>query len=687
MLCDQNLPMFRRIERAKDALLDPTFAIPPEFVDELVAVSDEFDFSQTATGRWRSSEDMQWDHLSLALARCAPNRLADRERAQIQQFAERSADQRFGSALVAPELMLLVGKSESVALQALRKRGTDDSSQDENTIRANLLIAEIQADSPVKQVKKILNSDLDPLNLYLSRACHTPSRDELDRMIAHCGEDQRMLSRLAILMGEHDLQLSDHAFNVFLGLLFSDRTDISSGAAWLLLASNDAERLGKVLDQSNWSWSRSRPNIENIMGSKAISASNRGSGFSDIAPRIAPARLLAVLSEVERSREEVTLAVELLSAALAAYPEEAPKSGLDIFHDEEAASTGNYEFTIGDVVEKREDENDIHSFVERANYPERYAERREVIIQSYVDAVREAKRSGAQLLHASFTAQDFDIVLDVYPEALDRWLEGMEATSAEFRRRVRLAEGFFVALCEAVFRRSPSRGIALWRALRQCVDTGFISRTGMDRLKYAPFAAVDCPEVNAVLEELYGLDEARTDEDLFDIVVAARSSGRDDWLQRVVSQDENSPCPVHRRRAAFLRPLLNRPEIAGDAAWPSGEPPAGYDAIGINSWIMAQRESFAAHWLRSFAEADTPESSHATWLLYMACCDRRARAWMSEEYARYAVRNEPIEALKLKFITQHRFRLDRAITDNEKSLAGNLTAQRIANALLPWNSR
>ena len=311
----------------------------------------------------------------------------------------------------------------------------------------------------------------------------------------------------------------------------------------------------------------------------------------------------------------------------------------------------------------------------------------QAIIQSYVDAVKEARRSGARLLHAHFTAQDFDIVLDLYPEAPDRWLEGMDSTSAEFRRRVRLAEGFFVALCEAVLRRNPSRGIPLWRALRRCVATQFISRTGIDRLKYAPFAAIDCPAVDAILGELYGLDESRTDEDLFDIVVAARSSDRADWLDRVVSRDENSPCPAHRRRAAFLRPLLNRPGIAGDAAWPSGESPGGYDAISVNSWIMAQRESFATHWLRSFAEAVTPESAHAAWLLYMACCDRRAKTWMSEDYGRYAVRNGSIAALKLRFISQHRYRFDRAITDNEKSLGDRFTAQRIADALLPWNVR
>ena len=102
---------------------------------------------------------------------------------------------------------------------------------------------------------------------------------------------------------------------------------------------------------------------------------------------------------------------------------------------------------------------------------------------------------------------------------------------------------------------------------------------------------------------------------------------------------------------------------------------------------MAERESFAAHWLRSFAEADTREASHATWRLYLACCDRRVRTWMSEDYGRYAVRNGPTQALKLRFITQHWYRLDRAITDNEKSLAGKFTTQRIANALRPWNLR
>ena len=520
----------------------------------------------------------------------------------------------------------------------------------------------------------------------LGRACDSPSAGELDRLVDSSHGDDPMLRRLATVLAEQDLDLSQRSFDAFSELLFSEDTDGACAAAWWLLGSNAPERLGHLLDRMGWSWSSSKPDMENIMGSKAIAASNRGSSFPDFAARLAPAQLLEALSQDERSREEAKLAADLLSAVLFQYREDAPESGLDIFHDQEAAATGNYNFTIGDIVEDRGNHDDILSFFERASRPEQYAERRQEIIRSYIDAVRQARQGGAQLLHAHFAPEDFDLILDLYPEALERWLEGMDPPTGEFRRRVRLAEGFFVGLCEAILKRDPDRGIPLWRVLRPSLATRFIDRTGIDRLKYAPFAAPPCPQVDAVLAELYSPDECPTDDDLFDIVVAARSSARIDWLERMVSRDELSHCPAHRRRAAFLRPLLTRPDIAGNEAWPSSEPVGGYREIQRQSWISGQREAFAAHWLREFAEADTAESAHASWLLFTACSDRRIRTWLFEDYDRYAASNGPIEAAKQRFFEHERNHLKRAISENEKLLAKNYTAQRISEALLPWRA-
>ena len=200
---------------------------------------------------------------------------------------------------------------------------------------------------------RIVNSNLDTLVLNLGRACDSPSRRELDRLVGAFCEDERMLSRLATVLAEHDLDLSQQSFDAFSRLLFADDPDGASAAAWMLLGSNDPVRLGSLLDQLGWSWSSSKPQIENIMGSRAISASNRGSSFSDFAARIAPSELLDALSLQERTRENVKLAVDLLSAALCEYPGSAPESGLDIYHDHEAALARSYNFTIGDVLDDR----------------------------------------------------------------------------------------------------------------------------------------------------------------------------------------------------------------------------------------------------------------------------------------------------------------------------------------------
>ena len=74
VLSDTDLPIVGRIQRAKDALLDPNFEIPSGFVDELILVADEFDFSRTTTERSYTREDYLWEHLSSRPSRVARQR-------------------------------------------------------------------------------------------------------------------------------------------------------------------------------------------------------------------------------------------------------------------------------------------------------------------------------------------------------------------------------------------------------------------------------------------------------------------------------------------------------------------------------------------------------------------------------------------------------------------------------------
>ena len=147
------------------------------------------------------------------------------------------------------------------------------------------------------------------------------------------------------------------------------------------------------------------------MGSVAITASNHGTAFAEFASRIAPAKLLEALSREERSREDVELAVEMLSAALFGYPGDPLESGLDISHDQNTARSGNYEFTAGDIWEDSTNRDDIVGSQERFNHPEKHAKRRHDILQAYITAVGEARQKGAQLYLVDFEAEDFAPVL------------------------------------------------------------------------------------------------------------------------------------------------------------------------------------------------------------------------------------------------------------------------------------
>ena len=687
VLCNTDLSIISRIERTKDALLDPSFEVPSEFVDELILTGDEFDFIDTATGQYRTPGDLGWEHLSLALARCASDKLADLERKRMRSYKDRSVEQRLGTSLVVPSAMLLAGKDESAALRTLRELGKGGADDREYSTQTNILIAEIQCEPPVAQVQRIMESGLTDIDLFLARACYPPSESEIDELLSEYGSNEEQLTRLASILAEHDLTLSERAFLAFSGSLIPTDVDIKSGALWVLLALNDPARLGATLDAADWTWSSDRPFVENTMGSIAIATSNRGVIFAELAPRIAPGKLLYALSQKERSREEVELAVAMMTALLFRHPRDLHEPGIIISQEQAKAQSGRYDFSLGDVLVDNGNQNDSVHFLERMNNPERHAERRHQIIESYISKVEEARRTDAPFYLVHFKANDFDPVLKQCPEAVDSWLEGLDSMSVEFVRRARFAEGFFVALCEALLERNPTLGVSLWRALKSCLATKFVSHANIDRLTHALFAARPCAQVDAALEEIYAIDEARNDEELVNLVVAARSSGRIAWLQRMVSRDATSPCPAHRRRAVFLKPLLTRPNIAGDAHWPSGQVAGVFDSIHNTAWILGQRETFAAQWLRAFSEADTLQTAHANWLLFKACSDRRAWIWMRNIYECHATKDHRLEAAKKRFIDQEENNLKRAMANNEKSWADTLATRRYPKTLLPWNSK
>ena len=675
------LSVRHRIGRAKDALLDPEFDVPQEFVAALVADARRFDFADTSTGRSRTSADFEWEDLSFALARCAPDVLARLERARLRSYSERTGDKRYGAALAAPSLLMLVGSKERSAMATLRKRGSVEDRTGEAFTVDNLLSLEVQGKPPLEQIKTIVDSGIDGVDRTLAAVCGTPSLHDVDVLVADCVADDEKLGLLGAILGVVGNELSDVAFGRFLDLLADGGGD-EAAPVWLMLANVAPVRLGKSLNDQEWSWSSTKSYIENVAGSIGVAAASNDVPFVEYAHRIAPSKLLAVLSQEQRSPEEVELAGRMLGRTLN-EDLDPPVPTVEVTHDrDQGGAMSNYLCSVGEVVDI-EGGNSWVRFFER--FGSEHRERRSRLAEQYVAEAKKARNEGAVLYLADIAASDFDAVFRHRPELIETWLEGMDSLTADFVHRIRLSNGFFVALCEALLQRSHRLAVPLWRALRTCLrSVKFKVHGDMDRLVHAIFAAPSCAEVDAALEELYAIDETQSDRDLLDLVVAVREGGRGDWVEAMLAKDSSSPCPAHRRRGSFLQGLVVRPKAAADDQWPGGH----VVTVAENVWMLGQREAYAFGWLGSFASARTTEDAHAAWVLFKASADRRAWSWMGDGLREHwqGEYSAPLSEAKRRLMAVESLELKRCMAANEKSWKDNFGGVRYPKSLRPWRS-
>ena len=683
-LSRRDIALRSRINRVKRFLVDPSLEVPEEFVQELVADAATINFKKMASGRYRSHEDLEWRDYSLALARTAPDELARIERSRLRDFASRRGKPRFGASIAALDLILVAGASETSALRALRMRASALPDDIECSTQCNLLIAEIYTEPLLTQVRRIVEANLDTFYTSLAKACAMPSSEELDILAAEYASAPDKLLKVAQIVGEKKVSVSEQAFDAFIALLQDNPEELELEAVWFLLGLNAPGRLGRVLDEKGWSWSTEKSSVKIRMGSFAIAASNMDAAFSEFAHRLAPAALLEVMTERKCHQAEVALGIELLNRVVMQSAGAEPETPLHISHDRTSAEkSANYLYSYGDIREQEDEQDHTKLFFERMRDPDEYEERRHAFANQYRTNIMEAKQLGDHFLLEYVDSRLFDLVFQHCPEAIDAWLEGMAETSTEFVQRIQSANGFFVSLCEALLVRLPEKGVALWRALLLSLkNVTFAVYGDMDRLLHALFAGAPCAEVEAAMEEIYEIGEAWNDWQLMNLVVAARLFDRLDWLERMTARDAASPCPFHQRRAAFITPLLTVPDIAGDEGWPKGE--TGFDCQGI-AWTLAQREAFALHWLRAYVKAKTAEEAHAAWQLFVECADRRVFSWMDSVLESEMEGETEWQEVKQRFVGRQLQRLRRAMSDYEKNWKETIAADRFPKSLEPWN--
>jgi hypothetical protein len=630
-------------------------------------------------------EDHNFEEIEPILARCAPDLLAQLIRKRMQSAVTCPAESRYWMAIRTTDDLLLASNAEDVAARTLRLKDTLSNENHEAYVVNKLLMLELRDVDAQAQFDALVCADLKfILTDEFREVLRQPTQADVDVLIARYGAGSLKQQRdLLILLSIHPGLFNDNAW-LWIEAFSKHADEQLHGVAFQTLTRSDAARFGRRLAVNGWSWSPAADLWVNHYGTGAFIEATLGLPFDQVAPRMAPWRLLEAVRLRGADPNEVRLAAGIFGHVLVAEKIEEPDPGSILWVDRTEAKSSPGRFSVEVAPSPSpEDANDPVAALNRLMDADAQLTVRRRAVETAVARISEAWISGASLYLAEMRPEDFEPVLQHAPHMVDLWVEGFSDITEAFRRRVHLAETAFLALCEALLAYDPVRGTQLWRALRATVTTRYIGAAGVEDLLLMVFRVPDSPEVNKLREELVRLEHCNADQALFDLAIAASYNGKADWLTEVIEADRASAFVWKRRRSAVLSgfTVSNRLPVAG--AWPDGQIRTSYADLDRKSARFRWIEACARHWWQIYLAAREPTEAYAAWILFLRSADRRAWIWMRED-VQAAKNTSDFFKLKLSHAELNRSRLKRAMEKRAENFDKNFLDRKIVDGLGPW---
>jgi hypothetical protein len=684
-LRDTELPLHVRVQRTKELWLDPTFEPPLSFVAEVREAATRIDVEKLDRHSGHTIEDHTFEEIEPVLARCAPDLLAHLICRKLQSATTCPPGSRYWIAIRATDHLVLAGKAEAAAAGNLRFSGTE-SDEDHEAFAANhLLMVELRDLDAQTQFDALIRAGLKFILTNFAEVLRPPTPAYVDTLIARYGAGSPKQQRdLLALLSIHPVAFSDTAWSWLAGFARQPEHEFC-GLAFQTLTRADTARFGRMLAADGWSWSPDAHIWVNHYGTGALIEATLAMPFDQVAPRLAPWRLLEAARVRGADPNEIRLAAGIFGHVLAADKLEEPDPGSILSVDRTKAKSSPFAFSASPRLSPEEVDDPIAALNAAMDVDAQLKAHRRAA-ETAVSRIREARRSGASLYLTDMKAEDFEPVLRHAPDIVDLWLEGFSEVTVDFRRRVRLAEAAFLALCEALLAYDPIRGAQLWRALRATVTTRYIGAAGVEDLLHMVFRVPDSPAATGLREDLVGLEHCHTDQDLFDLAIATSYNSKADWLAAVIESDRASPLVWRRKRGTVLSGFTvnNRLPIVG--AWPDGEIRTGHAELDRKSARFRWTDACARHWWGVYLAANEPSEAYAAWVLFLHSADRRAWIWMRKD-VQAAMDTSAFFNLKLSHVELNRSKLKWAMEKRTDKIDQNFLDRKIAEGVGPWGKK
>jgi hypothetical protein len=380
--------------------------------------------------------------------------------------------------------------------------------------------------------------------------------------------------------------------------------------------------------------------------------------------------------------DEVRLAATIFSGVLSAKRLEVPDSGSTLFVDKADRIADPFLFSIQPRPVHTEDK--AAAFKAAFDF-EGQEKARVRAAQTAVDRIRAAREAGANLFLVDVDTEDVETVLQSCPEFIGAWLEGMEQRTADFTKRVRLAESVYLALCEALLRSKPDEGAALWRALRETLMTRYLGPGGVEDLVHMAFRAPDSAPVELLRDQLIDIEYCHTDQSLHDLSLAATYNGKTEWLNAKIDADRRSPSVWRRKRAVVLSGFIPTESLPVGGAWPDGPLRTDQAALTMQAARRRAQDACARNWWKQFVLTDDLTTAYAVWILFLRSVDVRACNWMRDH--RLDPNDAGLTLLKAKHVCANHPQFKRAIEKRSEKLGETFLGRQHYNGIGPWATR
>ena len=615
------LPLLIRTRRIQDMWLDPEFVPPLTFVAEVRAQAGLVDPTKIHRHASGTIEDSNFQELEPVLARCAPDLLTSLTR---QKLGERNLppEARYWRAIQAVEHLLLVDKEAADAARALRELKGDQDLNHETYATTLLMALEGPHGSAFEKISAIIDAGLPYIDTDIRFAFPPPHPEDIDALVDKygCASDLE-IRNLVCLVSLHNTPLSDKVVDWLIKHTTKSNSE-GAGVAFRILFRASPVRFGEALIARGWSWSHAQELWPNHFGSLALIQATLATPFEQIAPRLAPWLLLQAARIRGNAPEDVALASDIFGRAIM-HNLEPPDPGSILVVDRIDRKSNPAQLSVRPILEDLSPQMSLR----RAFDQEGMRQLRLRAVETAVERVKAARIAGASLYLADIDPKDFESVVTLFPERIEAWMAGAARCTEDFKRRVLLSEGVYLALCESLLAHNPPLGALLWRALRRVMHTKFIGEAGLDDMLHLVFRAPDSAPVDELRHELLSLAECNTDKELYELALAARINNHLAWLESAIDADTKDDRAWRRKRAIVFSGFLPA-ELPVAGAWPDREIENEHDHLEYQAAYRRWRDACARHWWSTFIDASDPETAYAAWILFLQTAGRRASLFM-----------------------------------------------------------